>query len=136
MLVGLEEGLQAFGLPAFVGKTPLVGAYILQLYTNNINGTNVPVSTNVLVNFTQCVDAGYAPVTLTGASWTISQVGGVASATFPQQFITFAGSVTVYGYVAVDSTSTKGVWAEGFGPNGFSFISGQTLQLTPGVTLS
>src|SRR4029077_13704022 len=104
----------------------------LRLYTNN----HTPVSSDTLAAYTECTDASYAPITLTGANWNIADNGsGVSQATYPTQNWTFAGAVTIYGYYVTDSGNTKVCWAEIFSAP-LSFGAGQQLALTLNITLS
>ena len=70
---------------------------LLKLYTNNYT----PVETSTEANFTVATGFGYADVSLTPASWTITP-GNPTSAAFPQQTFTFTGALgNVYGYYIV-----------------------------------
>lgn len=67
------------------------------LYTNS--GV-VPAVTSVIGDLTECTDGGYSRITLTGASWSGSTTGGVATYTYPSITFFFTGSPgpeTIYG---------------------------------------
>lgn len=128
-LVGIEEGIQAFGFPNFLDQTGT--GLKLHLFTNNYT----PVASSVLSNFTECADASYAAVALTPGSWSITNVSGVATASYPLQTFSFTSSATIYGYYVTDTSTTKVVWAERFGGAPLSFSSSLPLDLTLKVTM-
>jgi len=84
----------------------------LHLYTNNYAPTDV----STVSSFTEAAGGGYAAITLTGANFTNSIVGGIAQAAYATQTFTFTGPLTdnagVYGYYVTDSTNTYLLWAE------------------------
>ena len=80
----------------------------LKLYTNNYT----PVEASTEADFTEASGNGYADVSLTASSWTITP-GAPTSAAFPQQTFTFTGNLgNVYGYYIVQTTSGKIMWAK------------------------
>lgn len=81
-----------------------LGNYKLGLYVNN----HTPVAADTGAEYTECTLAGYAQITLTGATWSApSFSSGVASSTYPDQTFTFsAGGQTIYGLFLMDQGST------------------------------
>jgi len=83
----------------------------LHLYVNDY----IPDEGSTLANFTECAAAGYAPITLTGANWTITtDTNGVTTASYPEVTFTITSGTTIYGYYVTDNTDTQVVWAERF----------------------
>lgn len=94
--------------------------YYLRLYSNN----HTPVLNESPSNFTELTTSGYAAVTLSTGSWTVTDTSGVVVATYPQQTFTLTASATIYGYYLTDSGKTKVYWAEIFAGGPISFSSG------------
>ncbi len=127
-LLGIEEGIQAYLIKyALNNATP--ANLKLHLYTNN----HTPAATDTTANYTECTDSGYSAQSLTGGSWTFSDVSNVTTASYPAIVWTFNGSVTIYGYYVTDSGTNKVVWAELFSAS-LNFGAGQQLSLTPQIT--
>ena len=82
----------------------------LRLFTNNYT----PVEASVLASFTEAVAAGYAAITLTGASWTIASAAGVTTAEYAEQTFTLTAASTDYGYYITNNAGTQVLWAERF----------------------
>ena len=82
----------------------------LKLFTNNYT----PVEGSVVADFIECVAAGYAAITLTGAGWTIATSVGVTTAEQPQKTFTLTAASTDYGYYITNGAGTKILWAERF----------------------
>ena len=82
----------------------------LRLYTNDYT----PVEGSVVGDFTEATAAGYAAITLTGASWTIATATGVTTATYAQQTFTLTAASTDYGYYVTNNAGTQVLWAERF----------------------
>ena len=82
----------------------------LCLFTNDYT----PVEGSVYASFTEAVAAGYARITLTGASWTIATDTGVTTATYAQQTFTLTAASTNYGYFVINNAGDKVLWAERF----------------------
>lgn len=108
----------------------------LKLYTNNYT----PIATSTESDFTEASGGGYAAVTLTGTSWTVSTNGsGQAEATYAQQTFTFtgalSGSATIYGWFLVQSSSGLLIAAEKV-TNSFTPASnGDIFYITPRLQL-
>lgn len=95
------------GLKAQLAGGSVVGK-VLRLFSNNYT----PVLNDSPSNYTQCTGSGYASISLSSGSWTVTKVGNQEQATYPQQTFTFTGALTVYGYYVTDSGNTKVFWAE------------------------
>lgn len=80
----------------------------LRLFTNNFTVSN----TDAIGAYTQCVDASYAAIHLTGATWSLSSISGGRQADYASQTFTFAGGVSLYGWYLTDSANTT-VYAAG-----------------------
>lgn len=109
--------------------------YSLRLFTNNYT----PVESSVLGDFTEPTFVGYAPVTLTRASWAGASTSmGVTSTQYATQSWTKgdAGSVDIYGYFVIGATSNVVLWAERFAVSPRTLANGDTLNLTPRVELA
>ena len=107
----------------------------LKLYTNNYT----PLDTSVAGDFTEAAGGGYAAVTLTNGSWTITPGNDPSDAVYAQQVWTFTGpltgNTTIYGWFIVDADGV--CWkAEKYD---FSFTpakNGDQLRETPRVQAS
>ena len=75
----------------------------IKLFTNDYT----PVEGSVVANFTEATAAGYAAITLTGASWTIATDTGVTTATYAQQTFTFTAASTNYGYYITNAAGSQ-----------------------------
>lgn len=127
-----DEGEQRM-LELVVNKTAQANL-TLHLYSNNVT----PGDTNVLADFTECTGGGYASVTLTGASWTVTAgTGTPASASYAEQTFTWTsvpGVTTVYGYFV--KNGTKVLWAERLPAAPFTIAAaGDNVKITPVITL-
>ena len=127
------------------GQTQALG-YIINKVTSPENmvyrlfATNVtPAHTDTYGTYTEAAGGGYStPSALTGASWTDSATGGVATAAYAQQTYTFTGALTtnatIYGYFVTGATNTTSEYfAEAF----TSFTpaaNGDNIKLTPTIT--
>jgi hypothetical protein len=105
----------------------------LKLYKSNTTLGETTTSASLA----ECDFSGYAAVTLTGTSWTVT-TGAPTSATYAEQIFTAnAGSQNqnVYGWYLVQSTSGTLVAAETF--TGGPFLvnnSGDQIKVTPTIT--
>lgn len=101
---------------------------VLRLYSNNIT----PADSDTAGTYTEATFAGYAAITLTGASWSAGS-GGVTN--FAQQ--TFTRSSTgatenIYGYYVTQVTSGVLLWSERDGAAPAAMTnSGDNIKLTP-----
>lgn len=107
----------------------------LKLYTNNY----VPLDTSVAGNFTEASGGGYASVTLSNGSWTVSTGNDPSDAVYAEQTWTFTGalaaSATIYGYFVVDADGVL-FFAEKFDYSFTPAKNGDQLRLTPKFQLS
>lgn len=105
----------------------------LQLYTNN----KTPAAGDTEADYTEASGFGYAAITLSGASWTITP-GAPSSASYAQQTFTFTGALgNVYGYYIVQATSGKILCAERFSNGPYNVQnSGDEIKITPVFTLA
>jgi hypothetical protein len=105
---------------------------VYRLFATNIT----PAETDTAGTYTEAAGGGYAAITLTGASWTVT-AGAPSSAAYAQQTYTFTGALTtnptIYGYYVTRATSGDLVLAETF----TSFTpatNGDNIKLTPNIT--
>lgn len=105
---------------------------VLRLFTNNIT----PSETDVSATYTEATGFGYASLTLTGASWVITE-GSPSNAAFAQQVFTFTGALgNVYGYFVTRATSGRIAFAEKFTDGPYPIVNnGDQIKITPQVTL-
>lgn len=104
----------------------------LHLFNNNVT----PSKSDTLTTYTESTASGYAAITLTGSSWTVSTTSGVTTASYPQQTFTFTGSDSIYGYFVTDGSTTTVLWAEAFTAVENIPTGGGSIQLTLNVTLN
>jgi hypothetical protein len=104
---------------------------ILCLFTNNIT----PGESDVIGAYTEASGNGYAAITLTGASWTVSGSTPTKIAYAAQTF-TFTGALgNVYGYYLKRATGGELVWAERFSDGPYNIQhNGDTITITPQIT--
>ena len=115
-----------------LGKTT-PGALTLKLFTNDV----APADSDVAASYTEMVGQGYAAKTLATASWTETQSGGASEATYPAQTWTFTagGPTTIYGYYVVGADGIIR-WAERFAAAFVAQLAGDSIVLTPKITLA
>ncbi len=105
---------------------------ILHLFSNNPT-----VDEDIVIgDLTESTEAGYAPITLTGSSWTATQLSGITTAAFAEQTFTLTETATVYGYYISNNASDKLLWLQKFdgGPFVLPSIGGQ-IAFIPKITL-
>lgn len=117
---------------AVVGKTAAENL-VLRLYQNNVT----PAETDAAAAYTVATFTGYADITLTPASWTVTE-GAPTEAAYPQQTWTSSAAQTlqnIYGYYLTRVTSGRIAWAERFpsGPYGIA-NNGDNVKVTPKYT--
>jgi len=81
---------------------------------------------------------GYSTVTLTGASWTITDADPSSASYAKQTFTSTAGSQNqnVYGYVVTNSAGTIALWGETFSDGPYNIANnGDKIEVTPVFTL-
>jgi hypothetical protein len=129
--------------------TDLGADEILKTYFNNTRptgGNNMTLrlfATDVTpaqtgVSYVEATGGGYAAITLTNGSWTITPANDPSDAVYAQQTFTFTGPLTtngtVYGYYITDADSTV-IYAEAITP--FEpLASGDNIKITPKFELS
>lgn len=106
---------------------------VLCLFKSN----TTPAETDTTATYTEADFTGYASVTLTGASWTVTP-GAPSSAAYAQQtFTSSAGGQNqpVYGYFLKRVTSGKIAYAERFSDGPYTIVNnGDAIKVTPTVT--
>ncbi len=122
---------EQIALEALVGKTAGQNL-ILRLYTSN----TTPAETDTEATYTEASGNGYAAITLTAASWTVTP-GAPTEAAYAEQTFTFTGALgNVYGYYFTQVASGKLVWAERFTGAPFNIANnGDQIKITPKITL-
>ena len=105
---------------------------VLKLFTNNVT----PGETDTAGTYTEASGNGYAAITLTGSSWTITE-GAPSDASYAQQTFTFTGNLgNVYGYFIVQASSGILLWAEKFSDGPYNIVNnGDQIKITPKITL-
>ena len=123
---GMLNNGAAFGLSYFTNNAS-PSNLILHLFDNN----HTPASGDTTGSFTEPFDPSYAPITLNGASWTIS--GNPAVATYPIQTFTFTGGAdTIYGIYYTRASDGLLVDAKLFPDGPYAIVrSGDTITVTP-----
>jgi len=118
----------ALVVPASVGEilmlqyiTGLVNAGnpVLHLFSNDLT----PSNSTTIGDLTQVSATGYAPVTLTSANWTTTQLSGITSAVFSERTFSFSTSAVAYGYYVTTTTNSL-LWLERFSGAPFSIPDG------------
>lgn len=106
----------------------------LKLYTSN---TTLTEST-VIGDLTIASWTGYADITMTGASWTVTLADPASASYAKQTFTSTAGSQNVnnYGYAVTNSAGTILLWAETFSDGPYNIANnGDKIEVTPVWTL-
>lgn len=104
---------------------------ILHLFKNDVT----PGEATVIGGLTESNEAGYAAISLTGSSWSVTQDSGVTTGEYAEQTFTFTEAATIYGYYVTD-TSGNLLWAERFTGTAFQLPSGGgQIAVTPTITL-
>lgn len=104
---------------------------VLRLYKND----HTPSDSTVLGSLTEATEAGYAPTTLIGATWTTTQSLGVTTAVYSEQTFTFTTSANIYGYYVTSISGTL-LWVERFSGAPFQLPNGGgEIAITPQLTL-
>lgn len=125
----LPDAGEGLCIGCFVNRfTPQDGR--LCLFSSN----TTPAETDTSATYTEATFTGYANVTLTGASWTVTN-GAPTHADYAQQSFTSSAAQTtqnIYGYLVKQVTSGTIMWAERF-PDGPYPISnnGDIIRITP-----
>jgi hypothetical protein len=102
----------------------------LHLFSNSYT----PAKGDTVASYTECVGTGYAAATCTGASWSVTTVSHVTTATYPAITFTFSVAQTVYGYYITNNAGTTLIGAEAF-PSALTIPSGGgTVTVTLNIT--
>ena len=110
MALRFPDAGEVAALKAMVNHTS-PGDLKLHLYKNDVT---IDEDT-VIGDVTESTEAGYAAVTLTGASWTVATgAGNVTTASYAEQTFTFTEAATVYGYYVTNNAGTILMWIEEF----------------------
>jgi|688.fasta_scaffold177876_2 hypothetical protein len=102
--------------------------------------SSFPTEDTVIGDFTTATASGYAPATLSTASWSVGTDAGVSSALYnfgiTFTFGTASGTQNVYGYYVSDNTGNL-LWAERFPGAPFALPqTGGEIAIRPQVQLS
>jgi hypothetical protein len=104
---------------------------LLKLFKNNVT----PGESTVIGTLTEATQAGYAPVTLVGSSWTTTQSSGVTTAVYSERTFTFTTGATIYGYYITTMTNAL-LWVERFSGAPFTLPDGGgEIAISPRLTL-
>jgi hypothetical protein len=107
------------------------GSLTLRLYENDPT-----IDENTTIGLlTECTAAGYASITLAGASWAVPiTVSGQTSTSYAQQTFSFTGAATVHGYYITDGSNL--VLVERFASAPFVVpAAGGQIAITPTMNL-
>jgi hypothetical protein len=117
-------------------KDATPGNQTLHLFVNDVT----PGESDTVATYTEMSDYGYSSKTLTRSNWTVSNVGGVTTASYPSQTFSFTKSgessaTTVYGYYITTNDGTeKLLWAERFANPVIISNTGDEIRLTPKIS--
>lgn len=133
MTLLVQNNGEGDGLSYFVNKsTPQ--DLVLCLYSSN----TTPAETDTTSSYTEATFTGYSNVSLTGASWTVTE-GAPTSAAYAQQtFTSSAGSQnqSIYGYFMKRTSSGRVALAERFSDGPYVIVNnGDQIKITPTITL-
>jgi len=106
----------------------------LCLYTSNTTLSE----TTAIADLTLATWTGYGAITLTGASWAITDADPSSASYAKQTFTSTAGSQNVnnYGYVVTNSAGTIALWGETFSDGPYNIANnGDKIEVTPVFTL-
>lgn len=121
------------GEKAFLDLVLAVG-YTLKLFKNNVTVTESLVETD----FTEATFTGYSAKALTGGSWTTATGDPSTGAYALQSFTSSADQAPqdIYGYYVVLTADSKLRWFEKFGSAVTVQNDGDSIRITPRVTLA
>lgn len=118
-------------LQYIVGLT-LADNPVLHLYSSDIT----PSDTTPKSSLTEVTSAGYAPITLLSANWTVAPNGGVTTAMYSEQTFAFSTDAVAYGYY-VTNESDQLLWVERFSGAPYRIPDGGgTISITAKLTLN
>lgn len=132
MALLVPNGGEVIALSYLVGKTASTENLVLRLFTNN----KTPAEADVVGDYTEATGNGYASITLTGASWSVTG-GAPTTAAYAQQTFTFTGALgNVYGYYLTRATTGDLVYSERFSDGPYAIANnGDQIKVTPSITL-
>lgn len=108
---------------------------VLRLFQSN----TIPAETDATITYTEATFTGYTALTLTPASWVVTE-GAPSNAAYPQATFTSSAvqgaAQAIYGYYLTRVTSGRIAWAERFsdGPYSISNLN-DAIKVTPIITL-
>ena len=114
------------------GSTAVDGSLYLRLYTDNTE----PAETDGLADVTEETGTGYAAITLTRGTWSITaDVVQYAEQTFTASA---ADWVSVYGYYIATSTDNSGklLAVENFTDGPYAVGDGNSIKIVPKITVA
>lgn len=131
MALNVPDVGENIALEALVNKTAPQNL-VLRLFSNNIT----PSDTDTAGTYTEATFAGYAGITLTGASWGAAS-GGTITYGSQQTFTRSSTGTTenIYGYYVTQATSGLLVWSERDGSAPFPVTNnGDAIKITPTIS--
>lgn len=130
MSLKVVDGGESLALQYLVNKASPQNL-VLCLYTNN----HTPAEADVIGDYTEASGDGYAEITLTGASWSVSGTAPTKIAYAAQTF-TFTGALgNVYGYFLKRASGGELVLAELFSDGPYDIQNnGDTITITLQIT--
>lgn len=114
--------------------------YTLRLYKNNVTSGLTQVQKDALTeaDFTEANFTGYSSAALTGGSWTTTAGNPCTGVYATQTFTSSADQTaqTLYGYYVTRTSDGKLQWFEDFTAPLFIEFNGESIKVTPSITLS
>lgn len=131
----VDEGADVL-LGTFFNGSPAGQNLKLKLYCTD---TTI-ADTNTNSSYTECSGGGYAAITLTNGSWTLTVGNDPSDVVYAEQTFTFTGTLTtngtVYGYYVTNNAGTTAIWAEKFTTSFTPTTNGDNIKITPKFQLS
>lgn len=109
------------------------GNHVLRLFKSN----TTPGESDTAASYTEADFIGYAAITLTGASWSVTPGAPTSAASALQTFTSSAGSQNqnVYGYYVTQASTGTLMFAERFTDGPYNIANnGDNIEVTPTVT--
>jgi hypothetical protein len=126
-------------LKSYFNKTQPAGGnnLTLRLFVNNV--TPNATGGDTAATYTEAAGGGYAAVTLTAGSWTVTPANDPSDAIYAQQTFTFTGplttNTTIYGYYVTDGDGVL-IFSERAGSSFQPANNGDTYKITPKFQMS
>ena len=116
-------------LSLLLNKTTSTSAVSMKLFTSNT--TPIWASSQTPASFTEDSAAGYAPITMTGANWTLSTAATEKDvASYAKVTFTYTAASTVYGYMLTNAAGEL-IGAEKFSDGPYTLgSSGGNINVT------